>query len=224
MQSNSLKKKEGQIKELSELADIGANAAEKIKEVCKERDEQIVILKRQLECSKKQIAISQNKFKSLTNGVVADITKQLDIRTKEVEMLKEMIKTSKKETMYKEKEIRRLTRKLGVVSQTQERSKDRFRQIKQQSTKSYSVARESSNNNLEEINKNIYKGKGNNYFFSPDSDNTKKVAEIGDMKDLGVVPLSERIKNQASFEFQEVGMLPELHLPSINLPNQKYNE
>ena len=77
---------------------------------------QVANLAKQLEEKKKQVALAQSKVKNLSENIMGEITKQLENKIKETEMLKEMLRSSKIELGGKDKEVRRLRAKLGTVS------------------------------------------------------------------------------------------------------------
>lgn len=93
------------------LAEKATNEALKCKGETKEKDAQITSLNRQLEEKKKQLGVASNKINKLTNNIMSDLTKQLEGKIKEIEMLKEMLRSSKIELSGKEKEIKRLKSK-----------------------------------------------------------------------------------------------------------------
>ncbi len=73
-------------------------------------------LAKQLEERKRQLAMAHNKIKNLSDNIMGEITKQLESKIKETEMLKEMLRSSKIELSGKDKEVRRLRAKLGTGS------------------------------------------------------------------------------------------------------------
>ena len=70
-------------------------------------------LSKQLEQSRKHYIDSQNKVKAITNNIIPELTKNLESKIKETEMLKEMLRSSKIEIGGKEREIKRLKAKLA---------------------------------------------------------------------------------------------------------------
>ncbi len=79
---------------------------------CSEKDATIDGLCRQLEEKRRLLSGAQNKLKAINSGMVAELTKQLEGKIKEVEMLKEMLRSSKIELTGREKEIKRLRAKI----------------------------------------------------------------------------------------------------------------
>ena len=103
--------------------------AEKFKEAYKEKDVQAMSLAKQLEEKKKQLAAAQNRIKVLSNNIMAEISKQLEGKIKETEMLKEMLRSSKIELAGKDKEVKRLKAKLGAASIVKAVRKEKFDKV-----------------------------------------------------------------------------------------------
>ena len=115
-QRNALQKKDAKLEELAKLATTATEAAEKFKEHAKEKETQILSLSKHVEAVKKQLAGAQSKIKMLSGNIMTDMTKQLETKVKEAEMLKEMLRSTKIELAGKEKEIRYLRSKLSGVA------------------------------------------------------------------------------------------------------------
>ena len=109
-------KKESKMEELSQLATRAIESAEKYKEETKEKDQLIVMLNRQMEEKKRHLNAAQNKIKMLSQNVVGEMTKQLEMKIKETEVLKEMLKSAKIEIMGKDKQIKRVRAKMAEGS------------------------------------------------------------------------------------------------------------
>lgn len=114
-QQNTLQKRSEKIEDLAHLCERATAEAEKFKELSRDKDTQIASLFRQLDEKKRQLTAAQNRIKALTTTIMAEITKQLESKIKETEMLKEMLRSSKIELSGKEKEIKRLRSKLGTA-------------------------------------------------------------------------------------------------------------
>jgi len=108
-----LQKKEQKIDELMKLATQATETAEKHKEYSKEKDTQISNISKQLDSTRKQLVAAQNKVKMLSGKIMQEMSKQLEAKIKETEMLKEMLRSGKIELTGKEKEIKRLKAKLA---------------------------------------------------------------------------------------------------------------
>jgi len=117
-QQNIIKNKETKFEEIVKIAEKAANEALKYKNESKERDTQIISLHKQLEEKKKQLAAAASKISKLSNNIMGDLTKQLEAKIKEIEMLKEMLRSSKIELTGKDKEIKRLKSKKAATNRS----------------------------------------------------------------------------------------------------------
>ena len=111
------------LEELARLAKLATTSAEKFKDQFKKKERETISMGKQLDCVKKQYALSQIKIRNLSDNIVNEMTLQLEGKIKENEMLKEMLKSNKIELMGKEKEIKRLKGKLTVRSSIKGRSR-----------------------------------------------------------------------------------------------------
>ena len=72
--------------------------------------------------SRKKVLVAEVKIKQLTQATLKDLKNQLKERGSEVEVLKEMVKSSNIQSQSKDKDIQRLTKKLGQQSNERGRS------------------------------------------------------------------------------------------------------
>ena len=216
-QQELLKQKDMKVTELVKLTKEATNYAETLKGQVKDKDEQISFLIKQIDVTKRQLSFAQKKIKSLTGNVILELTKQLEGKIKEVEMVKEMLKSSKIELGGKEREIKLLRMKLAGLSKNISKSKPRGMRKNSPKPLIKSFANLDSRD-MGKINANdiIYNSvPANNLFFNQNYGEAIKLPELGDMKELALEASIEKINGIADLNIPEVELLPELKLPSI---------
>jgi len=213
---NILKTKEDKINGSIKLAREATHYAENLKAQLKQKDEQQLILIRQVEYTKRQLLAAQKKIKTLTGEVVVEMSKHLEGKVKEVEVLKEMLKSSKIELGGKDREIRMLKMKLSA--QSKRSNKGNSKGVKKgppnELTKSLADIQRGSIGQLNIKNKPV---PTNNMFFNQNYNEAHKVPELYDMKELELDSSLEKLKGIANInlDIPDTEILPEIHLPAI---------
>ncbi len=103
-------------------------------EKCVEKEAINVNLCKKLDEKKRQLAAAQAKIKALSSNVINELAKQLEGKIKEVEMLKEMLRSTKIELTGKDKQMQRLKAKLST-SITSRRKLPKAPQIERETSK-----------------------------------------------------------------------------------------
>lgn len=216
-QQNTLKSKEDKIVELVKLTREATDYAESLKTQIRQKDEQLVFLIRQVEGAKKQLAAAQKKVKSLTGEVVVEMSKQLEGKVKEVEVLKEMLRSSKIELGGREREVRQLKARLSAQAKRPARSNIKGAKRSPPNDLTKSVANVQRKSIVALSNAKYMSVPGNNMFFHLNHGEANKVPELGDLKELELDSSIEKLKGMASInlDIPEAEMLPEIHLPSV---------
>ena len=111
LKSDIVQYKKG-IKEATKAIEFLQKEAKKGCPNCENKENTILSLYRQLDDKKHQIVELQSKMKILNSGIINDLTTKLEDKFKEIEILKEMLKSNKIEMAGKEKELKRIRSKL----------------------------------------------------------------------------------------------------------------
>ncbi|MDR3548406.1 MAG: hypothetical protein P4M11_09120 [Candidatus Pacebacteria bacterium] len=178
--------------------------AEKLRDQSKVKDVQNATMSRQLEDRKKQLVTAQNRIKTLSNSIMLEITKQLETKVKEGEMLKEMLKSAKIEIAGKDKELRRLRGKLGVSSG---KRADRMGVL---SGKASPTVRGMPNKSVSVMRERRLI---DNFYFRQEP---RQLVELTDMKELNLEESIGDAKNVTGLNID----LPSLHFPAISVPSE----
>lgn len=75
--------------------------------------------------SRKKLMAAEVKIKQLTNATIKDLKTQIKEKSAEVEILKEMVKSSNMQVKAKDIDIQRLNKKLGRQGESRNYSADR---------------------------------------------------------------------------------------------------
>ena len=226
MHEEALKIKDIKFEELGKLAQLATASAERYKEQCKNKDQQLGAMAKQLDMARKQFIAVQTKLKTVASSVVPELTQNLESKIKEVEMLKEMLRSNKIELSGKEREIRRLKGKLNVVPQVKVRAKQRTieKDSRKALIKNTSMTRESKTNTTN-IEENPYMAPGDNFFFKQNYEDSKQFEELGNMKELELNNSLEQLRGmtELNIDIPDMASPSELHLPSISSASQRLN-
>eukprot|EP00826_Nyctotherus_ovalis_P008927 TRINITY_DN12323_c0_g2_i1.p1 TRINITY_DN12323_c0_g2~~TRINITY_DN12323_c0_g2_i1.p1 ORF type:complete len:198 (+),score=71.43 TRINITY_DN12323_c0_g2_i1:394-987(+) len=189
------------------------------------KDKQIAFFIRQTEAAKRQLATSQNRVKELTGNFVPELTKQLEGKIKEIEMVKEMLKSSKIELNGKDRELKRLKAKLKVTEQSNRESQGKIKVIKKADSKpavkSIQAFKPSDFGTFSKIKADSMNEEadaclkpGRNLFFHQNYADASAIPELGDLKDLELEASMDKLKTIPNLNFN-VPEVEELHLPPV---------
>ena len=213
---------------MGKLAQLATNSAERFKEQSKIKDQQIINLSKQVEMTRKQLIASQTKLKTISTNVMPDMTKNLEGKIKEVEMLKEMLRSSKIELGGKEREIKRLRSKLGSSIQLKPRTRPKPLELRKSAERNVSITREYKNPNrdINLVEDNDSSALGNNYFFKQNYNDANQMEDIGNLKELEINTSLEKLKmmTDLNLNLPEIDPGSEFHLPEITSSNKHLND
>lgn len=221
-QQELLKIKDENIEELSKLNNSQKLKIEESMRQIENSENHIVFYMKQAEIAKKKFIDSQKQIEKLKGNLVQGITKQLEAKIKESEMIKEMLKSAKTELNGKEKEIKRL--KAKIKNMEENGYKPVVKIIKKtiskpviKSVESLNMAYESiiSNQIIDEENipfDSAHNAPSKNFFFNQNYADPKEIPELQNMKELELEESMKQMKGITNFN---IDVLEDLHLPPI---------